>query len=99
MLRPYICLRFPHVAAEHPCERACGPRMARAVLPVCIARNDGEWTGYRHGHHLLRVGVDDNWSADSGIPLKALAIQPLACRRPFQLGESRIGSGSIDVLY
>src|SRR5437867_2481759 len=72
--------------------------MARAILPVCIARNDGEWTVYRHGDHLLRVRMDDNRTADVAVPLKALAIQPLARTRPFQLGQALSGSGSIGVL-
>src|SRR5260370_21125791 len=73
--------------------------MPRAVLPVCVARNDGEGTVYRHGDHLLRVGMDHNWSAHPAIPLEALAIQPLARSRPFQLGQALIGSGSLTVLY
>src|SRR5258708_23502021 len=73
--------------------------MPRAVLPVRVARNDGEWTVYRHGDHLLRVGMDHNWSAHPAIPLEALAIQPLARSRPFQLGQALIGSSSISVLY
>src|SRR2546422_7405657 len=72
--------------------------MARAALPVCMARNDGEWTVYRHGDHLLRVGMNDDWSTDPAVPLKALAIQPLARTRPFQFGQSLSGSGSIGVL-
>src|SRR6266581_1461618 len=99
MLRPYICPRFADVAAEHPCERARGPRMARAILPVCVARNDGEWTGDGQGHHRLRVGVDDDGTTHPGIPLEALAIQPLARSLPFQLGQAFVGSGLINVLY
>src|SRR5439155_17948147 len=98
MLRPYICPRCPHVAAEHACERARGPRMARAVLPVCVARDDGEWTGDRHSNHLLCVRVNDDGTAGSTISIKALAIQPLARRRPFQLGQALIGSVFVDVL-
>jgi len=33
---------FAHIAAEHPSERARSGADARAVLPVCVARNDGE---------------------------------------------------------
>src|SRR5437763_3623599 len=98
MLRPYICPRFAHVVAEHPCEGPRGPRMARAALPVCIARNDGEWTVDRHGDHLLRVGMNHDWSADPAVALKAGAIQPLARRRPFQLCQPLIGRVSISVL-
>ena len=72
--------------------------MARAILPVRIARNDGEWTLYRHSDHLFRVRMDDHGTAAAGIPLKAGAIQPLPRSRPFQLGQSRIGSVLIDVL-
>src|SRR6266511_728864 len=72
--------------------------MARAVLPVCVARDDGEWTGDRHGDHLLRVGMDRNWSADPTIALKALAMESLARTRPLQLGQALIGSISINVL-
>src|SRR5205807_5716537 len=71
-----------HVATQHSCERAGGPRMARAVLPVCVARNDRKWTGYRHGDHLLRVGMNDDWSTGPAVPLEAVAIQALARRRP-----------------
>src|SRR6266513_2776714 len=88
-----------HVAAKHLREGACRPRMARSILPVCVARNDSEWTVYRHRDHLLSVGMDNDWSADPAIPLKALAIQPLARARPFQLGEARIRRRSISVLY
>src|SRR5947208_15349004 len=98
MLRPYMCPRLAYVMAEHPCEGPRGPRMARAALPVCIARNDGEWTGYGYGDHLLRVGMYHDWSADPAVPLKALAIQPLARSRPFQLGQALIGSVLINVL-
>src|SRR5260370_23114706 len=73
--------------------------MPRAVLPVCVAVTDGKSTVYRHGDHLLRVGMDHNWPAHPAIPLEALAIQPLARSRPFQLGQALIGSGSISVLY
>src|SRR3981081_50795 len=73
--------------------------MPRAVLPVRVARNDGEWTVYRQGDHLLSVCVTHDWSADPAISLKALAIQPLARSRPFQLGQPLTGSGSITVLY
>ena len=72
--------------------------MARAVLPVCVARNDGEWTVYRPGDHLLCVGMNDYRSADPAIPLEALTIQPLARSRPFQLGQALIGSVLINVL-
>src|SRR6266550_2732437 len=95
MLRPY---RIAHVATQHPGEGACGPRMARAILPVCVARHDRERTVYRHGDHLLRVGMNHDWSTDPAVPLKALAIQSLARTRPFQLGQSLSGSGSISVL-
>src|SRR5438477_11332575 len=87
-----------HVAAKHLREGTCCPRMAHSILPVCVARNDSEWTVYRHRDHLLSVGMDHDWSADPAIPLKALAIQPLARTRPFQLGEALVGSGSISVL-
>src|SRR5882762_5619731 len=73
--------------------------MARAILPVGVARDDGEWAADRHRHHLLRVGVDHDWSADPAIPLEALASQPLARPWPFQLGKAFIGSGSVRVLY
>src|SRR5260370_2668124 len=73
--------------------------MPRAVLPVCVARNDGEWAVYRHGAHRLRVGMDHNWSAQPAIPFEALAIQPLARSRPFQLGQTLIGSGATTDLY
>ena len=72
--------------------------MARAVLPVCVARNDREWTGYRRGHHLLRVRVNHDGAADPGVPRKALSIQPLARTRPFQLAQSLVGCGSVNVL-
>src|SRR5439155_10492610 len=98
MLRPYICMRFPHVAAQHPGKRARRTRMARAVLPVCVARNEGERTGYRGGDHRLRVGMNHNGTAGPRIPIKALTIQPLARARPFQLGEALSGSGFIRVL-
>src|SRR5205809_7382526 len=98
MLRPYICPRCPDVAAEHPCERARCPRMARAVLPVCVACNDGEWADDRHGDHLLRVRMNYDGAAGPAIAIKGLAIQPLARRRPFQLGQALIGSISINVL-
>src|SRR6266508_3473496 len=73
--------------------------MAGSVLPVRVAGNHREWTAYRSGDHLLRVIMDHDRAADLAIPLKALAIQPLARTRPFDLGESLIGSGSINVLY
>src|SRR5437763_12559525 len=95
MLRPY---RITHVTTQYLRVRSGGPRMARPVLPVCVARNDGEWTVYRHGDHLLRVGMNHDWPADPAVPLEALAIQPLARPRPFQLGQSLSGSGSISVL-
>src|SRR6266699_1670328 len=95
MLRPY---RITHVAAQHPGESACGPRMACAVLPVCIARDDGEWTGYRHNDHLLRIRMDHDGTAGPAIALKARPIQPLACRRPLQLGQPLIGSVFVNVL-
>src|SRR2546430_6197041 len=95
MLRPY---RITHVTTQYLRVRARGPRMARAVLPVCIARNDGESTGYRHGDHRLRVGMNHDWSADPAVPLKALPIQPLARSRPFQLGQALIGSVLVNVL-
>src|SRR6266568_4226748 len=87
------------VAAEHSCERARGPRMAGAVLPVGVTRNDGEWTGDRRGDHRLRVRMNDDGTAASAIARKALAIQPLARRRPLQLGQALIGGGLINVLY
>src|SRR5205814_4870200 len=90
---------FADVAPEHPRESTRGPGMARAALPVCIARNDGEWTVYRHGHHLLRVGMNHDWSTDLAVPLEALAIQALARRWPFQLGQALLGNGFGDVLY
>src|SRR5206468_12911896 len=90
---------FADVAAEHPRESTRGPGMARAALPVCIARNDGEWTVYRHGHHLLRVGMNHDCPTDPAVPLEALAIQPLARTRPFQLGQALIRCSSIGVLY
>src|SRR5437764_11195643 len=70
MLRPY---RITHVATQHPGESACGPRMARAVLPVCVARDDGEWTANRHGDHRLRVGMNHDWSTEPE-PMVAVAI-------------------------
>src|SRR6266576_5110927 len=66
-----------YVVAEHPCEGPRGPRMARALLPVRVARKDGEWTVDRHSAHLLRVRVNDDGTADLAIALKALPIQPL----------------------
>ncbi len=86
------------IAAEHPGERSRGPRMAHAVLPVRVARDDGEWTGDRCDDHRLLIRVHDDGPARPAIALKALAIQPLARRRPFQLGQALIGSGLIDVL-
>src|SRR5205823_6526784 len=96
MLRPY---RITHVTTQYLRVRSGGPRMTRPVLPVCVARNDGEWTVYRHGDHLLRVGMNHDWSTDPAVPLKALAIQALARTRPFQLGQALCGSRSIGVLY
>src|SRR5204863_4163930 len=98
MLRPYMCPRLAYVMTEHPCEGPRGPRMARAALLVCIAGNDGEWAGYGYGDHLLRVGMNHDWSADPAVPLKALPIQPLTRSRPFQLGQAPIGSVLINVL-
>src|SRR5881396_1206592 len=95
MLRPY---RITDVTTQYPRVRARRPRMARAVLPVCVARNDGERTGYRGGDHRLRVGMNHNGTAGPRIPIKALTIQPLARARPFQLGEALSGSGFIRVL-
>src|SRR5213593_3201809 len=96
MLRPY---RITHVTTQYPRVRSCSPRMARAVLPVRVARNDGEGAGYRHGDHPLRVGMNHHGPADPAIVLEALAIQPLARRRPLQLGQAFVGSGLINVLY
>src|SRR5688572_23284457 len=73
--------------------------MASDALPVRVARDDGEWTRYRHRNHGLRVGMDHNRPADLAVPLKAVAIQPLSGARPFECGESIVGSGSISVLY
>src|SRR6266508_3780476 len=73
--------------------------MAGSVLPVRVAGDHREWTAYRRGDHLLRVIMDHNRAADLAIPLKALAIQPLARTRPFDLGESLTGSVSVNVLY
>jgi len=42
--------------------------------------------------------MNHNGTADSGIPLEALAIQSLARSRPFQLGQALIGSVLINVL-
>src|SRR6266550_8231967 len=98
MLRPYICPRLAYVMAEHPCEGPRGPRMARAALPVCVARQDGEWAGDRQGDHLLRVGMNYDGAADPAIAVKALPIQPLARARPFQLGQAPIGSVLVDIL-
>src|SRR6266566_10115064 len=95
MLRPY---RITDVTTQYSCKRARGPRVAGAVLPVCVARNDGEWTGDRHGDHLLGVRMNHNGTAGPRIPIKALPIQPLARRRPFQLGQTLIGSVLVDVL-
>src|SRR6267143_5413402 len=95
MLRPY---RLADVAAQHPGKRSRGPRMACALLPVCVARNDGERTLDCDNDHLLRVRMDDDGTADPGVPLEALAIQPLARSRPFQLGQALIGSVLVNVL-
>src|SRR5882757_8005997 len=73
--------------------------MAGAVLPVRVARDSGEWAIDRQSNHLLRIGMDHDRSTDLTITRKALAIQPLACAWPFQLGESLIGSVFVNVLY
>src|SRR2546430_8485187 len=72
--------------------------MARALLPIRVARKDGEWTVDRHSDHLLRVRVNDDGTADLAIALNALPIQPLTRSRPFQLGQALIGSVLINVL-
>src|SRR5437870_4560517 len=95
MLRPY---RFTNVTTQYPRERARGPRMAHAILPVRVARNDREWTGDRRNHHRLRVGVNDDGTAGSTIALKALTIQPFARWRPLHLGQALIGSIFVNVL-
>src|SRR5205085_4053383 len=79
-------------------ESSCRPRMTHAVLPVGVARNDGEWALYRHRYHLLRVGVNHYRPAEATIPRKALAIQALTGTRPFQLGQLLIAGGFINVL-
>src|SRR6059036_1860993 len=98
MLRPYICPRVSNVAAEHACERACGARMARAVLPVRVARDDRDGTRDRRNDHRLRVRVNYKRSPEPGVAIEALAIQPLARRWPFQLGQAFVGNGLINVL-
>src|SRR5512145_3558952 len=72
--------------------------MPRAVPPVCVARDDGEWAADRRGYHLLGVGMDDDWSAEPRIARKAVAVQALARGRPLDLAEFRLGSGSVRVL-
>jgi len=56
--------------------------LAMIVSGLLIATSD----------HLLRVRVDDDGTTGSRIPLEALAIQPLARSRPFQLGQALIGA-------
>src|SRR5215210_7649949 len=73
--------------------------MPVAPLPVGIARDDGEWTLDRDRHHLLGVGMDDDWPADPAVPRKALAVQSLSCGRPFQSRQTIVAGGSINVLY
>src|SRR5437762_2443387 len=95
MLRPY---RITHVTTQYSRVRSCSPRMARAVLPVSVACDDRERTGYRRDHHRLRVRMHHDGTADPSVALKALAIQPLPGGRPFQLGQTLIGSVLVNVL-
>src|SRR4051812_13418520 len=95
MLRPYL---ISDVATQDPRERARRARMARAVLPVSVARDDGEWTRDRRGDHCFRVRMNHDGTADPAVTRKALPIQPLARRRPFEFGEALIGGILVDVL-
>src|SRR6266513_6300264 len=95
MLRPY---RITDVAAQYPCECARRARMAHAVLPVGVARDDGEWTRDRRRDHLLRVRMNHDGTAGPRVALKALPIQPLARGRPLQLGQPLVGSVLVNVL-